>query len=146
MASAALAIVSLIGIGVQAVQQRKIGKEQKKQNKLANKIAAIQRRRNVKRSIAASRIQVAQQQALGFRLGVGGSTAVQGATAGVLSDTASAVGASNLQFTGQQFQAQFADNISGFQETSALAGAVSNVAGGVANNPKALEALTSLVG
>lgn len=141
----ALAVVSLLGIGVQAVQQRKIGKQQRRQNKLTNKIAAISRRRNVKRSIAASRIQVGLQQSLGFQLGVSGGTAVQGATSGVISDTASTIGASNLQFVGQQFQAGFADNISRLQGTQALAGSVSQIAGGLAANPQATAALESLV-
>ncbi len=141
----ALAIVSIIGIGVSAVQQRKIGKEQRKQNRLTNKIAAISRRRAVKRSIASSRIQVGLQQSLGFQLGVSGGTAVQGSTAGLVSDTASAVGASNLQFTGQQFSAGFADNISRLQGTQALSGAVTQITGGLASNPQAVAALESLV-
>jgi len=141
----ALAVISIIGIGVSTVQQRKIGKQQRKQNQLTNKIAAISRRRNVKRSIAASRIKVGLQQSLGFQLGVSGGTAVQGGTAGLVSDTASAVGASNLQFTGQQFQAGFADSISRSQGTQALAGAVTQIAGGLAANPQAVAALSSLV-
>ena len=141
----ALAVVSLIGIGVSAVQQRKIGKEQRKQNKLTNKIAAITRRRNVKRSIAANRVQVGLQQSLGFQLGVSGSTAVQGSTSGLISDTASAVGASNLQFEGQQAISQSQDRISRLQGTQALAGAATQIAGGLAANPQATAALESLV-
>ncbi len=141
----ALAIVSIIGIGAQAVQQRKVSKAQRKQNRISNKIAAISRRRDIKRSIAASRIQTAQQQAAGFQLGVSGGTAVAGATAGVLSDTASALGQSNVQFTGQQTLAGLSDDISGFQENAAAFGAVASIAGGLANNPQARAALESLV-
>lgn len=141
----ALAVISLIGIGVSAVQQRKISKEQKKQNRIANKVAAITRQRNVKRQIAASRIQVAQQQAAGFELGVSGSTAVIGATAGVISDTASTIGQSNLQATGQQFIAESQNRVSSLQQTQSLFNTVSAVTGGLASNPQALSAITSLV-
>ncbi len=141
----ALAVVGVISAFAGAREQRKIGRAQRKQNRLTNKIAAITRRRNVKRGIAASRIQVAQQQAAGFQLGVAGGTAVQGAAAGVVSDTASGIGFSNLQFTGQQFQAGFADDISRAQGNQATFGAVTSIAGGLSQNPQAVAALTNLV-
>ncbi len=140
-----LAVVAAIGAVVGAVQQKKISKAQKRQNRLTNKIAAIDRQRSTKRAIAASRIQVADTQAVGFQLGVGGSTAVQGATAGILGDTATALGASNLQLEGQQFLSGLSDDISGFQQTGATAGAVSSIAGGLASNPRATAAITNLV-
>ncbi len=142
----ALAVVSVIGSVAGALQQRKISKAQRRQNKLTNKIAAITRQRNIKRSIAASRIQVAQQQAAGFQLGVAGGTAVQGATAGVVSDVASTIGASNLQFTGQTFVSGLSDEISRAQQAQAGFGAVSSIAGGLAQNEQAVAALQSLVG
>ena len=114
-----LAIVAAIGAVAGAVEQRKISKAQRRQNKLTNKIAAITRQRSIKRSIASSRITVAQQQAAGFQLGVAGGTAVQGAAAGVVSDVASTIGASNLQFTGQQFISGFQDEISRAQQAQA---------------------------
>ena len=141
----ALAVVGVISAFAGAREQRKIGRAQRKQNRLTNKIAAITRRRNVKRGIAASRIQVAQQQAAGFQLGVAGGTAVAGATSGVISDTASGIGFSNLQFTGQQFQAGFADDISTAQGNQATFGAIGSIAGGLSQNPQAVAALTSLV-
>ncbi len=142
----ALAVVSVIGAVAGAVQQRKISKAQRRQNKLTNKVAAIARQRNVKRSIAASRIQVAEQQAAGFQLGVAGGTAVQGAVAGVRGDTATAIGASNLQFTSQTFLAGFQDDISRAQQSQAAFGAVSSIASGLAQNEQAVTALTSLAG
>jgi hypothetical protein len=147
MAAAALIITAVAAIGG-AIQQRKISKAQRKQNKLINKVAAITRQRDIKRSIAASRIQVAEQRAVGFQLGVGGSTAVQGATQGVIGDVATAVGQSNLQLVGQQFSAGFQDDISraqqaqaGFQAVGAVAGAFTGAGGG-----QNVTALTSLVG
>jgi len=138
-----LAVISTVG---GFIQQRKISKAQRRQNKLTNKIASITRQRNVKRSIAASRIQVAEQQALGFQLGVSGSTAMQGARAGVLSDTATAIGQSNLQLTGQQFSAGFADDISRAQPAQAGFQAVSSIAGGLASNEKALAGVEDFFG
>ncbi|MEE8207844.1 MAG: hypothetical protein V3T88_02670 [Nitrosomonadaceae bacterium] len=140
-----LAIVAAIGAVAGAVQQRKISKAQRRQNKLTNKVAAITRQRNVKRSIAASRIQVGIQQSLGFQLGVGGGTAVQGGTAGILSDTASTIGQSNLQFASQGFLSGFQDDISRAQQSQAAFGAVTSIAGGLASNPQATAALTNLV-
>lgn len=141
-----LLVVSAIAAVAGAVEQRKIGKAQRRQNKLTNKIAAITRRRSVKRQIASSRIQVAQQQALGFQLGVSGGTAVAGGTAGILSDTASTIGASNLQATGQGFLAGFQDDISRAQGNQAIAGAVTSLAGGLAVNPQAVAGLEDLFG
>ena len=54
---------------------------------------------------------------------------MQGSVAGVTSDTAGAIGASNLQFTGQQAVADLADRISGFQSPQAAFGAVQSIAG-----------------
>lgn len=142
----ALAVISIVSAGVSAVQQAKIGRTQRKQNKLQNKIASIQRRRGVKRQIAASRIQVAQQQQAGFQLGVSGGTAVQGAVAGVRSDTASTIGASNLQATGQGFIAGFQDDISRLQTTQSFAGAISSITGGLASNEQALAGIEDFLG
>ena len=141
----ALAVVSVIASVGGALEKRKISKAQRKQNRLTNKIAAISRQRDIKRSIATSRIQVAQQQAAGFQLGVSGGSAVQGATAGVIGDTATAIGQSNLQSEGQGFLAGFQDDISRAQQNQAGFDAVSSIAGGLANNPQAVTALTSLV-
>ena len=140
----ALAVVSIIGAVAGVVQQKKISKEQKKQNKLNNKVAAIERTRNVKRSIAASRIQVATQQAAGFQLGVSGGTAVQGAGAGVLSDTASTIGQSNLQSVGQGFIAASQDRVSTAQTNQAAFGAISSITGSLSQNEKAVAALESV--
>ncbi len=141
----ALAVVSVISAVAGAKEQRKQSRAQKKQNKLTNKIAAVKRNRDVRRSIAASRIQVAQQQAAGFQLGVSGGSAVQGGTAGVLSDTASGIGFSNLQNTGQGFIAQQSDIISNSQSRQATFGAISGISGSLAANDKATAALTDLV-
>ena len=131
MATAALVVTAIAAVGG-AIQQRKISKAQKKQNKIQNRIAAITRRRNVKRAIAASRIQVAEQQAVGFQLGVAGGTAVEGAVAGRRTDIATAIQQSNIQFTGQEAIADLADRISGFQSVGATFGAIQNIAGSFA--------------
>ena len=144
MATALLVVSAIAAVG-SAVQQRKISKAQKRQNRLTNKIAAISRQRDVKRSIAAQRIQVAEQQAIGFQLGVAGGTAVLGAGAGIIGDTATAIGQSNLQFTGQQFIAAQQNRISTAQQAQAGFQAVGSIAGSLAGNPQATSALTSLV-
>jgi hypothetical protein len=142
----ALVVISILSTAASVVQKRKINKEQKKQNKLHNKIEAIKRRRGIKKQIAASRIQIAQQQSMGFNLGVSGSSSVAGAAAGVTSDTATSIGASNLQFTGQEFNAGFANNISDAQSSQATFGAISSIAGGLASNEQAVAGVEDFFG
>lgn len=127
MATGLLILSAVSAIGG-AIQQRKVSKAQRKQNKIQNRIAAISRRRNIRRSIAERRIQTAEIQSVGFQLGVSGGTAVQGAVAGVTTDVAGAIGASNLQFRGQQAVADLANRISGFQQTQQAFGAVGAIA------------------
>ena len=128
MATAAL-IIGAIGAVGGFVQQRKIGKAQRKQNKVNNKVAAIARQRSIRQSIAQRRIAVAQAQSAGFNLGVSGGSAVAGATSGLIGDTASAIGASNLQFAGQQAVSNLSDRISGLQTLGAGFNALSSLAG-----------------
>ena len=142
----ALGVISVVAGVFSAVQQKKISKAQKKQNTLTNKIAAITRRRNVKRSLAASRIQSAQAQAAGFELGVAGSTSVAGAVSGITSDTASSIGQSNLQATGQGFISDLSNQISSLQTSIATSNAVSSIAGGLASNPQAVAGIEDFLG
>jgi len=142
----ALAVISIVSTVVGAVKQNKIAKAQRKQNKIRNKIASIGRRRNVKKQIAASRVRAAQAQSAGFSLGVGGSTAVAGAVAGVQSDTASSVGFSNLQSTGQGFIASLQNDISVLGQQISTVGAIGSIAGGLASNPKAVAGIENFFG
>tara|TARA_R110000772_G_scaffold166198_2_gene277857 strand:- start:9 stop:449 length:441 start_codon:yes stop_codon:yes gene_type:complete len=138
----ALAVISVVAAGIGAVQQRKAAKVQKKQNEVSNRIAANQRVRSVKRSIAAGRVRRGEIQAGGFAAGVAGGSAVAGATGGLSSDQASAQGASNQQFTGQVALTDLSNQITSLQSKAATAGAVGAVAGGLAaNNGQQLEAV-----
>lgn len=128
MATGLLVLTAVAGVAG-AVQQRKISKAQRRQNRINNRIAAVSRQRNIRRAVAASRIERAQVLSTGFQLGVSGSTAEQGAVGGIQSDIASNVGFSNLQFTGQQALSSLSDRISGFQQRANTFGAVANLAG-----------------
>jgi hypothetical protein len=128
MASGAL-IISTIAAVAGAVQQRKAAKEQRRQNRVSNRIAANRRSRDIRRSIAARRVQVAAQQSSGFALGVQGGTAVQGAVSGVVADTASAIGAANQQFTGQQVIAASQNRISQYLQNAGTYQAIGSIAG-----------------
>lgn len=125
-AALAISVISAIG---GAVQQRKISRAQKKQNKIQNRLSAIKRSRDTKRAIAQSRIQRAELEAAGFQLGVSGGSAVAGSTAGVQSDTASAIGASNLQTVGSASIADLSNQISGFQQVGQAFQSVGQIAG-----------------
>lgn len=131
--TAAFLIISAVSAGASAVQQRKAAKAQRKQNEVSNRIQANVRMRSVKRSIAAGRVRRGQIQAAGFAQGVAGSSAVAGATGALASDQASAIGASNQQFTGQQALTSLSNTISGFQSSAKTFSAVSSIAGGFAN-------------
>lgn len=131
----ALGVVSVVLAGVSAVQQRKAAKTQRKQNEVSNRIAANQRVRSVRRSIAAGRVRRGQLEAAGFAGGVAGSSVVAGATGALATDVATAQGASNQQFTGQLALSSLSDTISRQQSRAAVAGAGSQIAGGLANFP-----------
>ena len=131
----ALGVISVVLAGVSAVQQRKAAKTQRKQNEVSNRIAANTRMRSVKRSIAAGRVRRGEIQAAGFAQGVAGGSAVAGATGALASDQGSAIGASNQQFTGQLALTSLSNTISRQQSNAAMAGAGSQIAGGIAQMP-----------
>ena len=138
----ALAVISVVAAGVSAVQQRKAAKVQRRQNEVSNRIQANQRVRSVKRAIAASRVRAGEIQAAGFQGGVAGGTAVSGALGGLRSDLGSSIGASNQQLTGQQQLSSLSNRISSLQSGAATAGAVSSIAGGLAQ-PQTFEAISN---
>jgi len=138
----ALAVVSVVLAGVSAVQQRKAAKVQRKQNEVANRIAANQRIRSVKRGIAAGRVRRGEIIAAGFRGGVSGGSAVSGATGALASDVSSAQGASAQQFTGQLALTSLSNQISSIQSRAATTAAGSQIAGGL-SQPQTFEAITN---
>lgn len=131
--TAAFLIISAVSAGASVIQQRKAAKIQRKQNEVSNRIAANQRIRSVKRSIAAGRVRRGQIQASGFAQGVAGGSAVQGATGALASDQGSAIGASNQQFTGQVALTDLSNQISSAQSSAQTFGAVSRLAATGAN-------------
>ena len=124
-----IAGVAIAGTAISIQQQRKASKEQRRQNKVSNRIAANKRMRDIRRSIAAQRIRRGEIQAQGFQFGVSGSSAVAGATGGLRSDLASNIGASNQQFTGQQAITSISDRISSLQSSASTFGSIASIAG-----------------
>lgn len=143
MAEAALIVTAVAGVA-SIFQQRKAGKEERRQIEIQNRIEATKRVRNIKQAIAAARIRRAEVQAAGFQLGVAGGTAAQGAAAGVTGDLASTIGAANLQFTGQQAIAASQNRVSSLQQSASTFGAISSLAGQF--NEQNIAAITDLVG
>ena len=141
MATAAL-VVGAISTVASVVQQRKAGKEQRRQNQIQNRIAATKRVRDVRRNIAAARIRRAEVQSAGFEFGVAGGTAVQGAEFGITGDLASSIGASNQQFTGQQAVVASQNRVSSLQQSAATFGGIANLAGQF--DAQAFESIQSL--
>jgi len=141
----AVGVISVIAAVGGFVQQRKASKEQRRQNRIQNKIAATTRSRATKRLIAQRRIATAQAQSAGFQLGVSGGTAVQGAVGGITSDIGSSIGAANQQFTGQQAIAASQNTLSGIQQTAGAFQALGNLAG-IAGDPQNQAAFADFVG
>lgn len=143
MTEAALIVAAVAGV-VNIFQQRKAGKEQRRQIEIQNRIEATKRVRNIKQAIAEARIRRAEVEAAGFQLGVSGGTAAQGAAAGVTGDLASTIGAANLQFTGQQAIAASQNRVSSFQQSASTFGSISSLAGMF--DEQAIASITDLVG
>lgn len=129
-----LGIIAAVGAVFGAVEAHKQTQAQKRQNKITNRIAATKRARDIKRAVALNRIKAGELQAAGFQFGVAGSTQVSGAVGSLRSDQASAIGASNQQFTGQQVLSSVSDEIAQHGSNIATAGAVTSIAGGLAGN------------
>lgn len=131
-----------------AVQSRKAGKEQRRQNQIQNRIAATKRVRSIRRTIAAARVRRAEAESAGFQFGVSGGTAVQGAVAGITSDVAGEIGAANQQFTGQQAIVESQNRISSLQQSAATFGSIANLASSFtgAGGAQNVAAITDLVG
>lgn len=141
-AGAVAAIIGAAAAVYGGVQQRKARKEQERQNRVANRIAATRRRRSIRAAIARGRVQRAQQESAGFALGVSGGTAVQGAVQGTASSVNEAITASNQQFTGQQVIAESQNRISQFLSNAETAGTIGQVAGAV--TPQSASSVSNL--
>lgn len=139
-----LSVTAAASVG-SLVQNRKASKIRREQNRVSNRIAAIGRSRDVKQAIAARRIRTAEIQNLGFQLGVAGSTAPLGAVAGITSDTASSIGQSNLQFTGQEAISSLSNRISGLQSSASTFQSIASL-GSLVGQPQNLAALTKAFG
>ena len=122
-----LAVVGVVAAVGSVVLQRKASKEQRKQNRIQNRIAKITPRRNIRRSVAERRVRAAEIQSLGFQLGVAGSTAVEGAVAGVTSDTAGAISQAGVQLTGQQAISNLSNRISSLQSSASTLQAIGGI-------------------
>lgn len=122
-------VITLISTAASVNESRKARKEAVKQTQIRSRIAANKRVRDIKRTIAKSRVDRAAAESAGFQFGVSGGSAVQGATAGLQSDTATAIGASNQQFTGAQAIASSQNKIAGFQGRASTFGSIASLSG-----------------
>lgn len=132
---AALAIGALFGV-VGAVQQRKQQKKaekaQEKAARVANAQANLRRQREIRQRVAQSRVQQAEIQAAGFSSGSPNSSIVQGAQAGIQTDTASAVGFSNQMFGLEQQRVGFLNQAARAQSSANMWGTIGGVGQSVA--------------
>jgi hypothetical protein len=122
-------VVTLISTALSVNESRKARKEGVKQTKIRNRIAANKRVRDIKRTIAKSRVDRASAEAAGFQFGVSGGSAVSGATAGIQGDLGGSIGAANQQFTGQQAIAESQNKIAGFEGRSQTFGSIASISG-----------------
>lgn len=132
--AAVISAVAAIGSAVvQRKQQKKVAKEQKRQNMLVNKQASRDRARNIRQAVAQQRVVSAEAEQAGFQFGVPGSTSVQTSVGGGRTDVAGAIGESGQQFSIQSLIGESQDRIAGirsqfnpFAATQAVAGVFSN--------------------
>lgn len=131
----AAAIITVGAAIFGAVQQRKAAKAQRKQARVSNRIQQNKRMRDIRKAIALQRVRRAEIQSAGFQLGVAGGSAVAGSVGSLGSNLGSTIGAAGQQFTGQQAITSISNQISGLQQSAAIAGAVGSIAGGFAGGP-----------
>lgn len=129
-----LGVIAAAGAIFSAVEAKKQSRAQRRQNEITNRIAATKRARDIRQTVARNRIRAGELQAAGFQFGVAGGSQVAGAVGAGQSDVAGSIGAANQQFTGQQVISSIQDDISRMNANIAVAGAVSQVAGGLSQN------------
>lgn len=125
--SAAVGVYSAVS---QARAARKAGKAQERAAQVANKQAALQRQREIRQRVAATRVRQAEITAAGFESGAPGSSVVAGARGGLLSDTGAAIGFSNQIFDLEQQRIGYLNQAQQVQNRGAIAGSIS---GGIQN-------------
>jgi hypothetical protein len=86
------AVAGVAGAVSSSRASKKAEKEQRKQNAIRNRQAQLNNQREIRRSIAQGRVQVAQLEQSGINQGAQGSSIVSGASGAVWTDTATAVG------------------------------------------------------
>ena len=138
-------VVTLLATAASVNESRKARKEQKRQGEIRTRIAANKRVRDIKRTIAKSRVDRAAAEAAGFQFGVSGGSAVSGATAGIGSDTATSIGAANQQFTGQQAIQASQDRVAGFSSKASIFGSVASISG-LFTGPQGQQNIDSITG
>tara|TARA_Y100000114_G_scaffold50443_1_gene46037 strand:+ start:1693 stop:2169 length:477 start_codon:yes stop_codon:yes gene_type:complete len=128
-----VAAVSAVGSGVaQNRAQKAQNKAQKRAAELERANARIQQQREVRKAIAQSRIQRAEILASAEAENSGSNSAVQGAVGALQSDTATAVGSSNVNLASRTGQSralqrgatksvQYGTIASGFQAIGSIA-------------------------
>lgn len=136
VAAVATVVSAVAGVGSAIAsnrRQRKIAREQRRQNEIRNRLARQQQARNIRRQLAASRVRAAEAQQAGFAFGVPGSTSQQQAVGAQATDFASSVGAAQQQLGVQELVAESQNRISSiaserdpFAVVGAAAGALSN--------------------
>jgi hypothetical protein len=95
-------VISAVGTGVGIVQQRQASQEAKRANRLERARANMEQVRNIRRAIAASRVQQAQVAAAGVEMQGTPGSGMQGMQAGVAASTGGSVGFAGNQFSIQQ--------------------------------------------
>lgn len=107
-------IVSAVASSAQQRKQRKaaaaVQAEERRQNALANRQQALERQRQIRQSIAESRVRRAQIESSSF--GLGGGSLVGGIGTSITTDTASAIGSANTQMAASSAIAESRDRAS----------------------------------
>lgn len=126
-------VAAVAGFLSQRSNAKKARQAQENASKVANKQASIQRQREIRQRLAASRVQRAHVIASGFSAGSPGASTVSGAAGGIQSDVASNVGFSNQMFGLEQARVGYLNQAANYQsqgqQAASVFGGIQDIAG-----------------
>ena len=147
--TAVIASVSAVSSGVAgALSASAANKAQRKAGKLERAQAQINQNREIRRAIAAKRLQQAELLQGAEALGTRTNSAVSGAVGSLSTQTAANIGFSNTQFGTQRAQSTIlqsgATRAARFGGVSSLFGGISSASSTLSRSPKTLDAIKKL--
>lgn len=132
--AAVATIIGAVASGAAAIvnnrRQRKIAREQQRQNEVRNRIERFNQARRIRQSIAQQRVQQAEAEQAAFQFGVAGGTNVQQAVGAQTTDLSSAIGASQVGTGANELITASQNRVSSIQSQSNPFSTIASISGG----------------